>query len=75
MADTYIVPNGTKVRYHGSLSQYHGEGVVSDFHKEFVNTEGEYSPLRYILNFPDGQQLWNVRPVSFTVLQDPLPHG
>lgn len=72
MADTYIVPTGTQIRYHGSLTRHHGEGVVNDFHREFQNTHGEYSPVRYILEFPDGQQLWNVRPQSFTVLQEPL---
>lgn len=69
---TRILPNGTRVRYHGSLAAHHGDAVVGDFHREFVNTDGEYSPVRYILDFPSGQQLWNVRPTSFTVVQEPL---
>jgi hypothetical protein len=72
MSHTNIVSTGTRVRYHGSLAQYHGEAVVSDFHREFQNTQGEYSPLRYILRFSDDQELWNVRPESFTVVQEAL---
>jgi hypothetical protein len=68
---TKIVPTGTVVRYHGSLRHYHGEMVVHDFHREMVDTAGQYSPVRYILVYGSkpGDYLQNVRPESFTVVE------
>lgn len=68
-----LIPNGTKVRYHGSLSMYHGMMTVDGFHQEREDTGGEYSPLRYVLRYGEGWQdvLHNVRPESFTVMREP----
>ena len=65
-----IIPNGTKVRYHGSLIEYHGEMTVITSHKEFTDSGGVYSPIRYYLRYGPGfdDYLGNVRPESFTVL-------
>lgn len=64
------IAEGTKVRYHGSLSQYHGEMTVAGTHQERVDTEGEHSPVRYYLQYGKGFHdfLHNVRPESFTVI-------
>ena len=74
MSHTSVVPNGTRVQYHGSLTHYHGEMIVGDFHREMIDTNGEYSPVRYILVYGPkmGDYLQNVRPESFTVIQEPL---
>lgn len=65
-----IISTGTKVRYHGSLSLFHGEMTVIKAHREIVDTEGEFSPIRYYLRYGPGfdDYLGNVRPESFTVL-------
>lgn len=71
MSDTNIVPEGTRVRYHGSLKHYHGEMTVAGTHPERVDIEGEYSPIRYYLQYGGTfDYLHNVRPESFTVITD-----
>lgn len=67
------VQPGTKVRYHGSIEEYHGEMIVEGHHPELTNTNGEYSPIRYYLRYGTGfrDYLHNVRPESFTVLREP----
>ncbi len=66
------VERGTRVRYHGSLERYHGEMTVLYAHPELVDTNGEYSPVRYSLRYGSSlhDTLHNVRPESFTVIED-----
>jgi hypothetical protein len=65
-----VVPNGTRVEYHGSLTAYHGEMTVEGFHQEHVDSNGEYSTIRYYLRYGPkmSDYLHNVRPESFTVM-------
>ncbi len=77
MLNVTIVPVGTKVTYHGSIEYYHGEMTIRGFHNETVETYGEYSPVRYILQYGPGltDYLRNVRPESFTVISDEDGHA
>lgn len=70
MSDTNLVPEGTRVRYHGSMTEYHGEMTVIAAHPEMVPTHGEYSPVRYALQYGPSLRdyIHNVRPESFTVI-------
>lgn len=63
-----VVP-GTKVEYHGSLTHYHGEMEVIDFHYPMEQINGD-DVIRYRLKYGKGWQdyLTNVRPGSFTVV-------
>ncbi len=72
-----IVPEGTRVLYHGSLEEYHGEMTVEGTHNEWVNSGGEYSATRYFLRYGPKmhQYLHNVRPESFTVIFDEDGHA
>jgi len=64
------VPVGTRVMYHGSLTDYHGPMIVEGTHAEWADTQGKYSSIRYILSYGSGDLdfLHNVRPESFTVI-------
>lgn len=70
MSETNIVPEGTRVLYHGSMEHYHGEMTVIAVHPELVPTNGEYSAVRYALQYGPkmGDYIHNVRPESFTVI-------
>lgn len=61
-----VVPNGTKVMYHGSIETYHGEMTVEGNHESMANDD----TTRYILKFGPGfnDYLQNVRRASFTAL-------
>lgn len=65
------IPKGTKVRYHGSLTSYHGEMVVMSTHLPYSAFD-ETDTVRYKLRYDVGMHdfLENVRPGSFTVLND-----
>lgn len=77
MPATNIISEGTRVRYHGSLSAYHGEMTVEGHHKELSPTFGEYSPVRYVLRYGPkmNDAIHNVRPESFTVINDEDGHA
>lgn len=61
---------GTRVRYHGSLEDYHGVGTVvgvMDYdHPEVTSDDGH----RYTIRFDDGKHIYNVRRQSFTEYAD-----
>lgn len=77
------VPNGTKVRYHGSLTSYHGPMVVSSNHAPYPVALNSEDTVRYVLAYQvvepmagepglevEWDYLTNVRPQSFTVIEE-----
>lgn len=67
------VANGTKVRYHGSLLEYHDVVMtVEGTHPEYIDTHGEFDATRYFLKYGESynDHLVNVRRQSFTVVED-----
>ena len=67
-----VIP-GTTVEYHGSLSQYHGEMEVHNFHFPLEQINGD-DVIRYQLRYGPGyaDYLGNVRLESFTVVGGPV---
>lgn len=66
-----IVLPGTKVRYHGSIAYHHGEMEVIDFGYPRNQINGD-DVIRYQLKYGTkfSQYLTNVRPGSFTVIEE-----
>lgn len=84
MNSNEIVPNGTKVRYHGSLDYMHGEYTVVGPYD--LTLRSDLTPEKRAEHYPDGvayelwpvgvpikfgnrdQALYSVRRQSFTVI-------
>jgi hypothetical protein len=66
------IKDGTRVQYHGSLTEYHGPAEVIGHHPPYSRID-ESDTVRYVLQYgPDEQDyLTNVRPSSFTVEVEP----
>ena len=62
------VPNGTVVRYHGSLSRHHGKTmIVEDFRPGF---EGDTRGYLLVYGPKMHDYVMDIRRESFTVLED-----
>ena len=63
------IPNGTRVRYHGSVTQYHGrEGEYIRAHPCYSGSGDTKHTLWFGPGLNDGVQ--NIRRESFTLLEE-----